>query len=604
VSEPASAAFEQLLEFLRDRRGFDFTGYKRSTLQRRIAKRMQGLGADSFTAYLDILDASPGEFTELFNTILINVTTFFRDPDSWDYLASEVLPQLLERKGEDDPIRVWSAGCASGQETYSLAMLFIEAIGEERFRDTVKIYGTDVDDDALVQARLGRYSAREPADLPEERRSRYFEPVEGGFGFRKDLRRAVIFGRHDLVQDAPISKIDLLACRNTLMYFTAETQRRVLGNFHFAVAPEGFLFLGRSEALVNRTGLFIGLDKRHHVFQRDGAVRGRAERPVLPAPSTSGGVDADEIWGAGLESSPVGALIVDRAANVVVANLEARNLFGIGVRQVGRPLKDLEVSYRLADLRSPVDQVLASGQPLRLGEFEWRRPGNDAVYLDVALTPLRLSTGLVRGVGIYFTDVTPYRRLQRDLEASQRELETAYEELQSTVEELETTNEEIQSTNEELETTNEELHSTNEELETLNEEMQSTNEELETTNEELRERTTELNQANGFLRSILAGLKAAVIVVDRDVSVRIWNDAATEVWGLRPDEVTGHHLMNLDIGLPVTELRGPIRDALDDRPPDEPVQLRAINRRGRTVDCSVSIAPLRDLRGRSTASSC
>ncbi|MBV9773162.1 MAG: protein-glutamate O-methyltransferase CheR, partial [Gemmatimonadetes bacterium] len=226
--------FEALLAFLRDNRGFDFTGYKRASLMRRVRARMHALSFRDFTDYRDYLETHPEEFAHLFNTILINVTEFFRDPESWAVLARDFIPALVARKRAGEPIRAWSAGCASGQETYTLVMLLAEALGLERFRDQVKVYATDVDEEALEQARRAHYSAREMEGIPVELRDRYFEPSAGGWTFRPDLRRLVIFGRHDLVRDAPISHLDLLTCRNALMYFNAETQARIMTRFHFS----------------------------------------------------------------------------------------------------------------------------------------------------------------------------------------------------------------------------------------------------------------------------------------------------------------------------------------------------------------------------------
>src|SRR5215467_9454822 len=203
---PSNGELEALLDYLHERRNFDFRGYKRASLSRRIFKRMQAINVDDYQRYIEVLEANPGEFAELFNTILINVTSFMRDKEAWDALAADVIPALAEAKGPEDPVRVWSAGCASGQEAYSLAVLFADALGEERFRRAVKIYATDADNDALNDARHGRYPERQLVEaFGEERANRFFD-VEAGYGvFRSDLRRALIFGRHDLVQDPPIS---------------------------------------------------------------------------------------------------------------------------------------------------------------------------------------------------------------------------------------------------------------------------------------------------------------------------------------------------------------------------------------------------------------
>src|SRR4051812_19673415 len=263
--------------------------------------------------------------------------------------------------------------------------------------------------------------------------------------------------------------------------------------------------------------------------------------------------------------------------------MQARLQFALGQRDIGSLLQDLELSYRPAELRSKIEQAYAERHTITAREVEWHT-GPDVRYLDITVQPLTSKTGELVGIGVTFADVTRFRRLQEALQESKRDVETAYEELQSTVEELETTNEELQSTNEELETTNEELQSTNEELETMNEELQSTNEELETINDELHQRTDELNDVNAFLEAILGSLSAAVIVVDKELRVQAWNDAARELWGLRAEEVVGQHLLNLDIGLPLDQLRAPVRAALGGDGSDNLV-LEAVNRRGRAVEC-------------------
>jgi len=235
---------EALLAYLREERGFDFTGYKRASLARRVSRRIGQVGVDGYAEYLDHLQVHPDEFTALFNTVLINVTGFFRDPAAWERLRTDVLPGLLADRNPAGPVRAWCAGCASGEEAYTLAMVLAEVLGVDRFRDHVKIYATDVDEEELAQARSGSYTVRQVAGVPPELLERYFEPDSDRYVFRRDLRRCLIFGRNDLVQDAPISRLDVLVCRNVLMYFTAETQQRILGRFHFALTERGVLFLG------------------------------------------------------------------------------------------------------------------------------------------------------------------------------------------------------------------------------------------------------------------------------------------------------------------------------------------------------------------------
>ncbi len=231
---------------LRETRGSDFSGYKRSTLQRRVNHRMALLDLTTFAEYQDYLELEPEEFSQLFDSLLINVTGFFRDPLAWQVLQERVLPGLLAAKGTKTPIRVWSAGCATGEEAYSLAIALAEAVGHDQFRERVKIYATDLDEYALQQARAGAYEGAALNEVPEKLRETYFEPAGTKHAFRRDLRRQVIFGRNDLTRDAPISRVDLLVARNTLMYFNAETQASVVRRFHFALAYPGYLFLGKA----------------------------------------------------------------------------------------------------------------------------------------------------------------------------------------------------------------------------------------------------------------------------------------------------------------------------------------------------------------------
>jgi two-component system CheB/CheR fusion protein len=595
--------FDELLFMLKDTRGFDFTGYKRSTLQRRIRRRMAVVEVSSFSEYRDYLELQPDEFGMLFDSMLINVTSFFRDPLAWQALQDTVLPELLSAKAAKSPIRVWSAGCATGEEAYTLAMVLTEALGPEHFRQRVKIYATDLDEGALQHARAGAYDTRALADVPEHLRDIYFEPAGTKRAFRRDLRRQVIFGRNDLTRDAPISRVDLLVARNTLMYFNAEAQANVIRRFHFALSYSGYLFLGKAEMLLNHADQFVPVDLRKRLFRKT------APSPVEPAASSgwsevmgrepSGG----RIENAALASGPVAQLAVDLNDRMRVANAAAEALFNLRPRDIGRPFQDLEVSFRPVELRSRIEQVRSGLRPVELHDVEWQRPGGaDPSYYDVSIVPLLTGPGDLTGVGISFTDVTRYRRVRDELAHANAELERAYEELQSLNEELETTNEELQSTNEELETTNEELQSTNEELETMNEELQSTNDELQGINDQLRGRTEELDQTNSFLGSVLRSLGSAVIVLNEDLRVRVWSPGAEDLWGLRPEEAESRDLLALEIGLPVAEIAPMLRQVLRGTGPDgstaAPVhRLTAVNRRGKTVELQITASPMRTEEG-------
>src|SRR5262250_279168 len=330
VPEATDSTLEDLLAFVRDARGFDFTGYKRSSLARRIRKRMQEAGVPDYVDYRDRLESSAEEFGHLFNTILINVTGFFRDAETWTFLQRDVMPELLADIDREREIRVWSAGCASGEEAYSLAIAFSEALGVEETAKRVKIYGTDVDDEALNDARAGLYSTKALEALPAEMRDKYLEQNGTQFAFRPDLRRRVIFGRHDLTRDAPISRLDLLVCRNTLMYFNVETQSQVIDRFHFALREGGYLFLGKAEMLLSDGERFEVVSMRQRIFRRrPGASVPRYQTAPVRF-DMAGGPEVREVnrkrqlRDLALDSAPYAAIGVDAEGTVALINTQMR----------------------------------------------------------------------------------------------------------------------------------------------------------------------------------------------------------------------------------------------------------------------------------------
>jgi len=589
--------FENLLQYLRINRGFDFTGYKRSTLMRRVIKQMETLNIDTFANYQDYLEVHPDEFKDLFNTILINVTAFFRDASVWEYLAEEIIPNIIKNKQKDEPIRVWSAGCASGQEVYTLAIVMTEILGIEEFRRRVKIYGTDVDEQALTQARQASYSAKNINEVPLELRDKYFDLVNKNYVFRQDLRRCLIFGRHDLLQDAPISRLDLLVCRNTLMYFNSETQGKIINRFHFALNDHGYLFLGKAEMLVMHSNLFISIDLKNRIFSK--ISLGNIRNPQLLMANLKNKESANNfapeelrIRELAFDTASSAQVVIDNHGTLIMINEQARNLFGLTIRDLNRPFQDLELSYRPVELRSLIEQVYNERHPITLTNIERYQPNAETQHLDVRVIPLQDPNQTILGVTIAFNNVTDYMKLQTALQRSRQELETTNEELQSTNEELETTNEELQSTNEELETTNEELQSTNQEMETMNEELQSANEELRTINHELSDRTCELDRTNIFLASILGSLQMGMVVMDSNFNILIWNHTVEDMWGLRSDEVMNKSWFSLDIGLPVEQLRNPIRDIISGKKKFQEILLNATNRRGKKIQCYIACSPI------------
>ncbi len=410
----------------------------------------------------------------------------------------------------------------------------------------------------------------------------------------RDLRRAVIFGRHNIVHDAPISRIDLLVCRNLLIYLQTETHNIVLPRLHYALIDDGVLFLGRAETQLARSKLFQPLSIKQRLFRKvpqgwrravTGSLLLGVDPPHDPPPSLH-----TRLLESIVDSSPAAYLAIDSDDILLFVSAGARRMLEVGESDVGRPFQDLSVSYRPVELRSQIEEVRRSLRRIRIEHQEYHRPPADPVRLTVDVMPLVGHDGKQFAVLLTFTDTTRTFALHQELESAQESLETTIEELQSANEELETTNEELQSTNEELETTNEELHSTNEELETTNEELRSTNEELEASNEELRRHSDEFGAYRSQAEAVLRGGDIGVIVLDESLRVTSWNHWSENAWGLREDEAIGQQFGDLDIGLPVQQLRDALHRAAGGQASE--TVLQAIDRRGRSTTCRVRTAPL------------
>lgn len=414
-------------------------------------------------------------------------------------------------------------------------------------------------------------------------------------------------------QDAPVSRVDLLTCRNALMYFNAEMQARILARFHFALKNDGFLFLGKAEMLFTHANLFVPIDLKRRIFARmphaAAAVRsgqGSDRFPPLP-PGSGDEASGNEEAGRALlsqasrlrdltfEAGPTAEIVVDTNDILLLANVRARGLFRLDARaDLNRPLRDLEISYRPVELRSLIEQARQERRTVSQRGVSLAHAGSDGTVLclDVSVTPLADTGGALLGTSITFADMTRYQWLQGELEVIKHALETTNEELQSTNEVLETTNEELHSTVEELETTNEELHSSNEELETMNAELQSTNEELQGSNEQGRRSSEQADRLNAYMNAILTSLRGAVVVLDGALVVDVWSSRSEDLWGLRADEARGRSFLSLDIGLPVEQLAGVIRASVGGEATFQELIVDARNRLGRTIRCRITCTAL------------
>jgi len=413
------AAFERIRQYLQETRGFDFTAYKRASVLRRTLKRMQAVGVNGLDEYLDYLQVHPNEFGSLFNTILINVTSFFRDTEVWDTLRTTVARELL---GPDlnQPVRVWSAGCASGEEAYSVAMMLGEAMGIEAFCDRVKIYATDVDEEALAHARQAIYPARQvEKEVPPGLAEKYFDRAGDGYVFKREMRRSVIFGRHDLIQDAPISRIDLLLCRNTLMYFNSEAQARIMSRFYYSLFPDGLLVLGRAEMLFSHPTSFQPVDLKRRIFSAVPKANHR-ERLLMLAQSSREDVMASQHPDHGrlreqaFDTSSDPQIVLDPSGALVATNAAARKQFNIVASAIGQPFRDVELSYRPAELRVAIERAREARHETTLNGVRWDQNGV-VRFVDIVAAPLFDDDRAPLGMRITFVDVTPIKSLQDQL---------------------------------------------------------------------------------------------------------------------------------------------------------------------------------------------
>jgi len=546
MAEKDQLSLAQLIDELANNRNLDLRGYKTTTLERRIRKRMAEVNARSYSEFLDRIHQDAGEIDILLNTILINVTEFFRDPPAWEALRAGVLADMLRRLRPGDSFRAWSAGCASGEEPYSLAILVSECLGSNLSDYDVKIYATDIDEEALAVARRGEYAADLLHRVRPEWRERYFSG-RAPLRINREQRRLVIFGRSNLMLDAPISHCQLIICRNLLIYFDSVTQKAILSRMHYALEPGGVLFLGKAESKLSESHLFRPLNLRWRLFQRLDNNNSNQEEARGPVPArqakmgtpimdkTTQELKTLQLYHRNiLDTLNSGIIELDKGDIIATHNDAALGIWGLaGARVLGRRLQNSEVADRCPEMVQRLEESHAKAYAV---EFQCTVRGEASEKtVHVMIRPIVSPEGERTGTLIHCDDVS----LQEKLQSTVEQLEATGEELQSANEELETTNEELQSTNEELETTNEELQSTNEELETTNEELQSLNEELENMNEELEQRTRALHELTARYAETLRRMPWPVMLVDREEKIQLWNAAAQKLFGVSATSVVG-----------------------------------------------------------------
>lgn len=523
--------FEQMLTELATRHKLELRGYKFSTLHRRAQRRMEQVRVQDYASYLRYVEENPEEATELLHTVLINVTRFFREAAAWHVLRNDVLPDLLHHHRTGETLKVWCVGCSTGEEPYSIALLIADYFGSDLKDNDIKIYGTDDDDDALRLARKGVYKLNALTSIPARYR-RLLKVGADSFQMQRDVRRLVIFGRSNVVSAPPISRVQLLICRNLLIYFEQSAQEHIMKRFAYALEAGGVLFLGKSESQLRSNQYFAPLDSRWRIFRRTN-VPSPLERPVqMDSPSKERLNERAQqelevlkaYHEAVLDTLEPGVLLVDVEGNVIRENDSARRLWQTDKEMTGGKIRESTLLRKCPELREHLDSAARDGA--QTSEFKCTTPEGQEVH--VVVRPIQAESGkALMGTLIYMKDVTPHGELQHTVE----QLQTTAEELQSTNEELETTNEELLSTNEELETTNEELQSTNEELETTNEELKSLNEELEEINGELNKRSRQLDEFTERYSEMVEQMPWPLVLARADGTINIYNSAAQNLFG-------------------------------------------------------------------------
>ncbi len=587
----------QVIALLRTGTEVDFTHYKRATIHRRIERRMALRGVERLEDYLQLLRDDPAELHNLYQDFLIRVTQFFRDPEAFAALQEKVFPLLVQNRTPNSPIRVWVSGCSTGEEVYSLAISLLEVLGSQPDAPQVKILATDLNEAALARARAGVYLDNIEIDVSPERLRRFFIRLDGNYQISKAVRELCVFSRHNMGIDPPFSHLDLISCRNVLIYLDAALQRRVLPILHYALEPGGFLFLGASESIGGFGDLFATIDARHRLFIKKPASASVAMefRPyaVSDVPGARAGREEGvPVWNALDVQREADRIVLSRYAPVGVVIDEALTVLQFRGRTgpylepaPGLASLDLLRMLReglLAEVRSAINQARMENVPvtregLRIVDGEAPR------LVRVEVVPFKVPSSGIRFFLVLFQDTGPRAEppapshpapagpavpAEQQVLQLQQELAAMRDYLQSAIEEQESTNEELKSANEEILSANEELQSTNEELQTAKEEAQSANEELATVNEELRHRNAELARVNNDLVNLLSGVNIPIVMVGRDLRIRRFTPLAEKLFNLIPTDM-GRPISDIKPNLRLEELPRLITSVIDTLAPHE-----------------------------------
>ncbi len=546
----------RILAHLRVRTGHDFSHYKRSTVMRRLLRRMQVTRKDLFDDYFAYVRDHVEEAQALLSDLLISVTTFFRDPKAYDSLAANVIPHLFSDEGRS-PVRVWVAGCATGEEAYSIGILLMEEASRHEFRPEIQVFGSDMDSRALNTAREGRYPAAIEADIGEDRLKRFFISDGQHYRVKRELRETVLFANHSLLKDPPFSRLDLVSCRNLLIYLDRELQQQVLSTLHYGLVPKGYLFLGASESGEHPDGLFRVVDRDARIYQSTGGIARRL--PALPrimsipadrlgAPAVQSPVNirtASASHREALETYAPPSALVDQTGRVLHLSGQAGRYLQPSAGPLAVDIGDLVRPELRFELRSALHRAFEQGEASLSGTILVQFNGDaHPVYLQVKPRPADHDKNIKHAI-VFFIEGGPdrtgalqaggedgdetVRQLRQDLEMAQGKLRTMREESEAATEELRAANEELQSINEEY-------RSTAEELETSKEELQSINEELQTVNTELKLKLETVSRANSDLQNLMAAMDFGTLFLDPNLRIKRFTPQVSDLFSIAPGD--------------------------------------------------------------------
>ena len=599
VISSADSGLGAIFQSLRRTTGVDFALYRQTTILRRIHRRMVVHKIDRIDDYVNFLQANPAEIESLYQDMLINVTSFFRNPALFDELKSQVFPRILSNKTPDQTIRVWTPGCASGEETYSLAIALVEFLGNRASRIPIQFFGTDVSEAAVVKARAGAYPENIQSDVSPERLRRFFAKSENMYSVSKNIRDMCIFAQHNLLGDAPFSQIDIISCRNLLIYLEPPAQNHVISLFHYALRFAGFLILGTSEGVGSASHLFATEDRTFKIFSKKGMAtrqlvtfslnrpfERREENDLLnqsKGSATFSYVDIQKEFDRRLLThyAPPAAFINDDM-EIVHTRGNISRYFKLAPGRASLSVLKMAREGLLLDLRKAISRAKKENIIVRREHVRLKRDANGGSVADqprlinFEVSPVRIGRLKEQYFMVIFEEAPPKPAPKPGQEPRgqaaeshagitklEQELAATKEYLQSIIENHEAMNEELQAANEEILSSNEELQSTNEELETAKEELQSANEELSTVNDELRSRNADVNQANNDLTNLLASIDVATLMLDNDLTIRRFTPQAQKLFGLIPADV-GRPLANINPSIEIPDLQQMIARTMSD----------------------------------------